>query len=336
MNPFIINLLVERREQRDWEDIEKSMHPIPAKSLNNEPVYEFFQNLDDSLDINLQPIALSVNPVNSFVPYHYHNHVEIIVPVKGGLSILVEEEKIDLKEGDIFIVGPNTIHKNLKAGQEDVALNIALKPTAFSHNDLDFLRHSGSSSYLADLLFFAPSATEADGGIYTVFRPEESDGLMNTIANIIYEYYKKADKHSNDIIRYELLVLFAKLLRLSAKEGNTMVTSKKAESHLLSLLLYIEKNYATVTLEEMGEHFGFNPNYLSSYLKKQTGKSFIKLIHIQRINVAADYLLYTNAPIEKIAHKVGYENPSYFYKIFKKILGLSPAEYRASQPRLNQ
>ena len=43
------------------------MRPVPAKYFNGEPVYEFFQNLDDSLEINLQPIALSVNPVNSFV-----------------------------------------------------------------------------------------------------------------------------------------------------------------------------------------------------------------------------------------------------------------------------
>ena len=114
------------------------------------------------------------------------------------------------------------------------------------------------------------------------------------------------------------------------KEETAMVSSRKNESTLMSLLLYIEKHYASTTLDEMGEHFGFNPNYLSSYLKKHTGKSFIKLLHLQRVNAAADYLLYTNAPIEKIAAKVGYENPSYFYKIFKKILGMSPAEYRNS------
>ena len=326
MDPFILDLLINKREQREWKEIESTMRPVPAKYFNGEPVYEFFQNLDDSLEINLQPIALSVNPVNSFVPYHFHNYVEMIFPLKGDLSIMIEDEQLDLHEGDIFIVGPNTVHKNLKSSSDDVALNIALKSTAFTLNDLDFLHRNGSNSYLSELLFFTPTEKESNG-IYTVFRTEEGDGLINTISNIIYEYYKKGDKQSNDIIRYELLILFAKLLRISSR-SNSVESSKKTESNLLSFMLYIEKNYASITLEEMGEYFGFNPNYLSTYLKKQTGKSFIKLIHIQRINVAAEYLRHTNASIEQISLKVGYENPSYFYKIFRKFLGISPSEYR--------
>lgn len=326
----IYDLLVKYREKRDWETIVSTMHPIPAKTLDGQPVYEFFHNLDESLDVNPQPIALSVNPVDSFVPFHYHNHVELIIPIRGTLDIVMENEHIHLTEGDIFIVGPNTIHQNLESGRDDLALNIALKPTAFSHTDLDFLRRSGASSYLADLLFFTPQETSSDEGIYTVFHTKPEDGVLHTIANIAYEYYKITDGQSSSIIRYELLVLFAKLLRLSLKEESVMVSSRKKESTLMSLLLYIETHYASTTLEDMGEHFGFNPNYLSSYLKKHTGKSFIKLLHLQRVNAAADYLLYTNAPIEKIAAKVGYENPSYFYKVFKKILGMSPAEYRNS------
>ena len=101
----------------------------------------------------------------------------------------------------------------------------------------------------------------------------------------------------------------------------------KNSKELASLINCINLNNM-ISEEEMGEYFGFNPNYLSNYLKKQTGKSFIKLIHIQRINVAAEYLRHTNASIEQISLKVGYENPSYFYKIFRKFLGISPSEYR--------
>ena len=86
----------------------------------------------------------------------------------------------------------------------------------------------------------------------------------------------------------------------------------------------------------MAQKFGFNPNYLSNYLKKQTGKSFIELVHLQRINVAANYLTYTNAPIEQIALKIGYENPSYFYKIFKKIIKVLPSEYRNRYQNINR
>ena len=57
MDSFILDLLINKREQREWKEIESTMRPVPAKYFNGEPVYEFFQNLDDSLEINLQPIA---------------------------------------------------------------------------------------------------------------------------------------------------------------------------------------------------------------------------------------------------------------------------------------
>ena len=326
MDAVILDLLKQQTRQRDWQEIVENFHPIPVRTIKGQGVYEFFSNLDDELELNLQPITLTVNPINSFVPFHLHNYVEMILVLKGQLTLELEEETIHLKEGDIFIASPNLIHKNVEIGSEDVVLNIALRKTAFSSSDLDFLRRIESGGYLTDILFFVPS--NHDKGNYTVFHTQQEDGLKPTLTNIIYEYYKKSDAQASHIIRHELLIFFAKLLRLSTQPDHKMLSNRKEESNLLSLLHYIETNYAHATLEEMGDHFGFNPNYLSTYLKKQTGKSFIKLVHLQRINVAADYLLYTDAPIEKISLQVGYENPSYFYKIFKKILGLSPAEYR--------
>ena len=147
------------------------------------------------------------------------------------------------------------------------------------------------------------------------------------LEDIIQEYYYP-DTQSNQIIRLELLTLFGRLIRSAANEQTVIAGEDDGSVNLLSLLLYIEKNYAHITLEEMAQHFGFNPNYLSSYLKKHTGLTFIKLVHLQRVNVAAEYLTYTNAPIEQIALKVGYENPSYFYKMFRKHLKILPTEYR--------
>ncbi|EOD82083.1 helix-turn-helix domain-containing protein [Enterococcus faecium] len=142
---------------------------------------------------------------------------------------------------------------------------------------------------------------------------------------------------ANQVIHYDLLSLFTRLLRLAYQKNQAVkvATANQGNSDVLSLLLYIEKNYATITLEAMALEFGFNPNYLSAYLKKNTGLTFIKLVHLQRINVAADYLANTSVAIDKIAARVGYENPSYFYKIFKKHLQCSPSEYRQKMYQAN-
>ena len=96
----------------------------------------------------------------------------------------------------------------------------------------------------------------------------------------------------------------------------------------MAVLLYIEKNYATVTLRELAQEFSFNPNYLSELLKKQTGMTFIKLVKLQRVNVAAKYLIYTTASIDEIAQKLAMRIRRIFYKVFRQILGKSPSQYR--------
>lgn len=321
----ILEFLEHDRPQYDWDELQSKMRPVPVAYIGQQPVFEFFNTLSDDLDINPQPIAISVNPIQSEVPFHLHNYVEMIIVLKGRATIEMQQELLQLQQGDILVVGTNTIHRNHKISSDDLVINIAMKSTAFSLNDLDFMRQ-GIGTSLSELLFFGPSDSDFSG-LYTIFNAENDLKIRETILDIIEEYYH-TDIQSNQIIRLNLLGLFARLIRLSANRTPVRQKTNRSSNTLLSLLLYVEKNYATVTLEAMGQEFGFNPNYLSTYLKKQTGKSFIKLVHLQRVNIAAEFLVSTTASIEKIAIKVGYENPSYFYKIFRKIVGLSPTDYR--------
>ncbi|MFC3928545.1 AraC family transcriptional regulator [Streptococcus caprae] len=327
MRQQILQELSKYVVKHDWSQMTEIFKPNTYGRVGKDPVYEFFQTLDVGLEENPQPIVITVNPVNSYVPWHVHDYIDIITPLKGQTTIDFEHEQVVLDQGDLLIVGAYTPHQNQPIGDEDVVINITLKNNAFSITDLDFIRQNTSTSNLTNLLFFMPTEDVHSQPQYTVFRSRGEGKIAETIDDIVYEYFH-SDGQSNQIIHSSLLILFARLIRLTQNSQPQVRTAAKTENTLLSLLLYIEKNYATITLEDMGEHFGFNPSYLSSYLKKHTGKSFIKLIHLQRVNVAANYLMYTKAPVEQIATKVGYENPSYFYKIFKKTVGLSPAEFR--------
>ena len=73
-----------------------------------------------------------------------------------------------------------------------------------------------------------------------------------------------------------------------------------------------------------------NPNYLSGYIKKNTGKTFKELIQEQRMNLAVKLLENSDLTISEISQQVGYENVSFFYKLFNETFGISPATYRNS------
>ncbi len=327
LNTEILELLRKNNFPRDWDKLAPEMHPRIASYFGKEPIYEFFYTLDDSLEVNPHSIAISVQPVDSYIPFHLHDYVEMVVPLLGECMIITKHERIKVKQNDIIVIGNRTPHRVEKIDNSCIVINLALKGTAFSLNDFNFMRQVGNIQSISTMLFSLLSDEDLGDNNYSLFETKHDRKINDTIYDIIQEYYYP-DSQTNQIIRFEILTLFSRLIRVASNNEKAVKKSVSTSSNLLSLLLYIEEHYATITLDEMSQYFGFNPNYLSSYLKKQTGLTFIKLVHLQRINVAAEYLTFTNAPIEQIAVKVGYENPSYFYKIFRKSLKLSPKEYR--------
>ena len=330
MNTEILELLHQNNKSRNWEEIEDKLKPLIVKKIDGEPVYQFYETLkDNNLEKNKQLISISTQPIESFVPFHIHNYVEIMVVLLGKCVVETPNEMIPMKQDEIIIMGTQTIHKVQKIDSGTIVMNIALKKAAFSLSDLDFLTHNKDTHSVSSIMFSLLSSNNS-GVAVNLFHTNHDKQVVDTIYDIISEYYQP-DNYSNPIIRLEILELILRLVRIASKSSVLQIQKKRQNNNeidLLTLLLYIEKNYETITLEKMAKYFGFNANYLSSYLKKKTGYTFVKLVQIQRINVAAEYLAFTNAPIEDIALKVGYENPSYFYKIFRKYIGGSPTDYR--------
>lgn len=72
----------------------------------------------------------------------------------------------------------------------------------------------------------------------------------------------------------------------------------------------------------------FSANYFGDLVKKQTGKSAIEHIHLAVINKVKDRLLETDKTVSEIAYEVGFQYPHHLSRLFKKVAGCTPNEYR--------
>lgn len=98
------------------------------------------------------------------------------------------------------------------------------------------------------------------------------------------------------------------------------------------LLDYVSEHYMEpLTLTEVARHFHFNPSYLSSYFASHNKESFIEYLNKVRIEAAIQHLRQGAVSISEISSMVGYSDHSYFCKVFKKITGYSPSQYRRKQ-----
>ena len=92
---------------------------------------------------------------------------------------------------------------------------------------------------------------------------------------------------------------------------------------------YISQNFASsITLKDVADHVHLNPAYFSTIFKQSTGSSFKEYLNMVRIEESKRLLTNTNYSVIDISVATGFEDQSYFSKVFKKYTGLTPKQYR--------
>ncbi|OIK14646.1 response regulator transcription factor [Bacillus sp. MUM 13] len=124
------------------------------------------------------------------------------------------------------------------------------------------------------------------------------------------------------------------LLSRFIAEAKSIILSRQQPDHLTikSIMEYIAEHYAEqLTLKDVANHFHFNPSYLSSYFSSHNNEGFIEYLNKIRIEEAAGLLITGTVSISEISGMVGYSDHSYFCKVFKKVKGMSPSQFRRKQ-----
>ncbi|SCX75178.1 response regulator transcription factor [Alkaliphilus peptidifermentans] len=114
--------------------------------------------------------------------------------------------------------------------------------------------------------------------------------------------------------------IFEEIINVKAVEENNEINA---------VLNYIEKNYHKgITLEEVAEYVHLSPHYLSKLFKKELDINFVNYVTERKIDRAKELLTESDMPVLNIAMELSYNEPNYFSKVFKKVVGMTPTEYR--------
>lgn len=145
--------------------------------------------------------------------------------------------------------------------------------------------------------------------------------IINHHSKLLSEIHNIKDL---ELLKDSLQNLFDLILtQLNEKETTTSPV-------VYQILKYIHKNYnEELSLKTLSYQFNINTTYLGQLFKKDTGVSFPNYLNNYRIEMAKQYLLETNLKTAQIAKKVGYMDPNYFYRIFKKYVGVSPTDFKS-------
>ena len=99
-------------------------------------------------------------------------------------------------------------------------------------------------------------------------------------------------------------------------------------------MIYIEKNYdKEISLEDVAKQVGVTPQHFSKIFKLETGTNYVDWVTELRMEQAKKYLLRGKPTMKEVCFLVGYKDPNYFSRIFKRIVGMPPREYVKHQQR---
>lgn len=148
------------------------------------------------------------------------------------------------------------------------------------------------------------------------------------------EYLNNRDEFSKSIILSHLDSILKYAQRYYKRQfidrkPLTGVTVSKFNEYLEE---YFEKSVVTEkglpTVNYIASKLYVSPKYLSDLLKQETGKTAMELIHLHVISEAKNLLIEGKQSISEIAYQLGFKNPPYFSRLFKKETGVSPKEYK--------
>lgn len=168
--------------------------------------------------------------------------------------------------------------------------------------------------------------------INTLFRKSVERGGVHPIHidSVSSEFAKKIELRSSveDIQKlvYEMVKVYCQLVnKYSVKDYSPTVQK---------VIVMIESNLASdLTLSELANTLNINASYLSTVFKKETGKTITGYVNEKRIELAQELLKTTNLQVQTIAQYCGIIDVHYFTRLFKKLTGVSPKQFREENNR---
>lgn len=262
-------------------------------------------------------------------PAHKHNFIEVLYVCQGQLVNIIEEHQVTVRTGELLFLNQYTHHEILPAGEEDIAINFMILPEFF---DIAYTM-AGSNNVLADFLVNVLRQDE-ERGEYLHFKVAEVLQIQNLLENIIYSLVTgKGDQSRINQTTMGLIFLY---LLDSVQYVEMRLPNQYENMIVMTTLDYIEQKYKNATLTELCHELHLPIHVLSKMIKKNTGFNFKELLQRKRMNKAAELICDTNLPVGDIIAAVGYENNSYFHRVFKERYHLTPKEFRLINQKNSQ
>ena len=253
---------------------------------------------------------------------HWHEELEIVLITRGRGIFYIDLKPYTVTEGDFLLLNPYVLHSCSQYKQEEYeadtfVLNMSMLDTNHDSCSIKFINS------IAENKVIFPFVIKPDTPGYPLLK----------------EYFSKCktayiDKHKGfelELKAYLYLFLHTLFTNIPVEVPDPINVDDAITDKIKIILKYIKENYTEqLTVKDMAEQLNFSEYHFMRFFKKHLGVTCIEYINNYRLDIAAKKLSTTNHSIMEIALETGFNNISYFNKLFKEKFKLTPKEFRSS------
>ena len=254
-------------------------------------------------------------------PMHTHNFVEVVYMCEGSTHHVINGNDVILNAGELLFISQSAKQEIYLAKESDVAVNFIILPEFF---DYGLTMMETENNQLRSFVIDCLTGGKEDTG-YLHFKVADVLPVQNLVENLIWTIIRK-EPNKRSIQQATMGLLFLQLMnqidRMETAEAD------KQQKLVIDVLSYIEEHYRDGDLDSLAKQLHYDMRWLSKEIKKRTGLNYTDLVQKKRLNQAAYLLTTSNMNVIDIGLAVGYDNTSYFHRIFQKQFGMTPRKYR--------
>ena len=263
---------------------------------------------------------ITVRPHTRFIdfPEHKHDYVEVVYMCSGESIHIVNGKEVHLAQGELLFLSQSATHGVHKTREGDIAANFIVLPDFFS-TSLSVIGEEETPirRFLVDCL-----CGQDNGPGFLHFRVSDIVPIQNLIENLLWILLNETPN------RRRMSQMTMELLLMQLLGHTDALVSEDQDEAVWQVLRYVEAKYTRGSLTELADGLHYDLSWLSREIKRKTGKTYTQLVQEKRLAQAAFLLKNTDRNVADIAVAVGYENISYFHRIFQATYDKSPKHYR--------
>ena len=249
---------------------------------------------------------------------HYHQNPELFYILKGTLEVKIDDKVYELRQEDIVLINANKRHT--MTGKEGILA---------ARFEIDFhllAEYMGTMQ----LLFWCNTIVDKNAAY---------DELRKVLDQILARYFERDEKGAFDLnaLYFQAAHILTSNFLINMDDSRFENWDSQNRIRIKNIQNYIQANYQSqISLNDLAQRLYLSNAYLSKYIKKNLGMTFIEYLNNVRLFHAVDEILYTEKNITHIALDNGFPTSAAFTKAFRESYHEAPSEYRRKMQKIEQ